>query len=48
MDNPFGTGFGGDPLDPKQWLGGIVLPRTIAQNIQDDKDRKIDGDVGCP
>ena len=36
-----GTGFGGDPLDPKQWLGGIVLPRTIAQNIQDDKDRKI-------
>ena len=36
-----GTGFGGDPLDPTQWVGGVVLPRTIAQNGQDDKDRKI-------
>ncbi len=36
-----GTGFGGDPLDPTQWIGGVVLPRTIAQNGQDDKDRKI-------
>ena len=36
-----GTGFGGDPLDPTQWLGGVVLPRTTAQDIQDNKDRKI-------
>ena len=36
-----GTGFGGDPLDPTQWVGGVVFPRTIAQNGQDDKDRKI-------
>ena len=36
-----GLGFGGDPLDPTQWIGGLVFPRTIAQDLQDRKDRKI-------
>jgi len=44
LDTDFGergVGFGGDPLDPTQWLGGLFLPRTVAQELQDHKDHKI-------
>ena len=48
VDSTFGTdlgsrasGFGGDPLDPTQWLFGTVFPSWTAQKLQNDLDAEI-------
>ena len=35
------SGFGGDPLDPTQWLFGSVFPSWTAQTLQNDLDAEI-------